>query len=391
VKLYDRHPVEGTSPLVYIGHRPFKNKGGQRKISKTYFYEYNHEGRKHSGPLKTSNKQAAIKAAWALVQRIERGEGQPVRRRIEWEEFTKEYINLKRNKNRAPKTIEKYELVLGQLATFSQEAGRRDPKDFKASDYWAFNGKMTKDGLEGKTRADRLTIVKQIFKWGHRTAKYLAANPLEGEQIPPAESKPQPCFTPDQVHTLLAKADPHEARIFAVMAYTGMRFGEVRDLEWSDFDFAQGNHGWVIVRRGGSNNMTKGKRSRRIPLNAELRRVLDGMTKGDGRVFFARPSKKFPNGDSPISERRLLVSLKRLCKRCGFNKPDQYKLHTFRHVFASMLARTHISYKYALSFMGHSSSDILDLYYQMFDKDAETAIGTIQFTPNATGQDRKAS
>ena len=43
-----------------------------------------------------------------------------------------------------------------------------------------------------------------------------------------------------------------------------------------------------------------------------------------------------PDGGGPVDERRLLRSLKRLCRRCKFTKPDQYKLHTFRHAFASM-------------------------------------------------------
>lgn len=391
MKLHQRELVEGTSPRVYIGHRPYKDKDGQQKFSKTYFYEYSHEARKHTGPLKTSNKQAAIKAAWAIVHRIERGEGQPVRRKIEWNDFMQQYIEQKRNENRAPKTVEKYEYVLGELVTFAQAAGRRFPTFFTERDYWAFNGQMIRDGLKAKTRADRLTIVKQLFKWGYEVAKFLSPNPLANAKIPEAESAPQPCFTPEQVQTLLAKADPHEAAIFIVMAYTGMRFGEVQALQWSDFNFAHGTHGWVTVQRGGSNNTTKGKRTRRIPLHAEVRRTLDGLAVREGRIFSARPSSKHPEGNGPISERRLLVSLKRLCKRCGFANPNQYKLHTFRHVFASMLARNQISYKFALSFMGHQSSEILDLYYKMFDKDAETAIGLIEFTPASDASQRKAS
>jgi len=86
------------------------------------------------------------------------------------------------------------------------------------------------------------------------------------------------------------------------------------------------------------------------------------------------------NGD------RLLKSLKRLCRRCGFENPDQYKLHTFRHAFASMLARNNISYKQALAWMGHSDSKILDRYITFFDPDAESAIASIEYraTPTAT-------
>ena len=49
-----------------------------------------------------------------------------------------------------------------------------------------------------------------------------------------------------------------------------------------------------------------------------------------------------------------------------------------------MCARNHISYKYALEWMGRANSDILDLYYRMFDETAEIAMKTIAYpTPGA--------
>lgn len=40
-----------------------------------------------------------------------------------------------------------------------------------------------------------------------------------------------------------------------------------------------------------------------------------------------------------------------------FPNAQKYKVHTFRHAFASMCARNQVSYKYALDWMGHKSSD----------------------------------
>jgi integrase/recombinase XerD len=192
----------------------------------------------------------------------------------------------------------------------------------------------------------------------------------------------QPCFTPAQVVALLANADPHEAAIFATMAYLGLRFGEVRDLRWSDILWDQGANGFVVIRRGGSTrNRTKNKKVRRIPLNPNLKPYLAALPRTFENIFTARPSKKYPEGGGPISGRRLLLSLKRLCKRCKFENSKKYKLHTFRHAFASMCARNNISHKYALEWMGHSSSEILDLYYTMFDEVAEAAMKTIAYVP----------
>lgn len=396
MKLHDRCLVEGSNPPIYIGHREFKDKRtGEMRRCRKWHGEYNHQGKKFDESLKTSNKAHAIREAHKILERLERGEVRQVQRRTEWQEMYEGYIAFLRSKGRSPKTIEKYELVLTAFMDFAKERKRVRPEAISPADFWAFNEFMTKNrackpragmsktGLHDKTRADRLTIVKQWFKWAVMKAKppMLMINLLVGEEIEEAESSPQPCFTPEQMAQLLDKADKnHEGPIYAIMAYLGLRFGEVRDLKWSDFDFGHGAYGWVTIQRGGANNKTKGKASRRIPINEALRKVLDGLPRGDsGRIFFQRPSEKYPNGDKELSERRLLLSLKRLCKRCGFANPNQYKLHTFRHAFASMLARNNFSYKYALEFMGHKDSKILDLYYKMFDKTAETAMASIKY------------
>jgi integrase len=155
---------------------------------------------------------------------------------------------------------------------------------------------MDDDGLHDKTKCDRLVIIKCWYKWASFKAKpkLLHENPIAAEEVEDAESSPQPCFTPEQVAALLKNAcHDHEAVIFAVMAYLGLRFGEARDLEWEDFNFDQGEHGWVTIQRGGSGKKTKGKTSRRIPVNAELRTYLDRLPRGAGRIFFQRPSKQY--------------------------------------------------------------------------------------------------
>lgn len=124
-----------------------------------------------------------------------------------------------------------------------------------------------------------------------------------------------------------------------------------------------------------------------MPIHQELRKVLNGLARQYDRVVTALPSNKYPNGGGPIDERRCLVTLKGLCKRCKFENPKQYKLHTFRHAFASMCARNNVSYKYALEWMGHRSSDILDLYYTMFDSDAHLAMATLVYPSQKQGVD----
>ena len=80
-----------------------------------------------------------------------------------------------------------------------------------------------------------------------------------------------------------------------------------------------------------------------------------------------------------VSDKKLRRYLKSLCRQCGFENPKQYKLHTFRHFFASYCAQQNLSYKYILEWMGHSSSAILDMYFTMNDRHAHKAMNSLSF------------
>ncbi len=379
MSLADRQKVPGTeAPVIHLLHRVYNGKkNGAARASKQWMAEYCIDARRRQVKLGTTNKTTAIKLAHDLHRKLQNNELFAPKIKIALAELVKQYMEYQNNKGRAPKTIEKYTFVLNSLVQWAADLHRESASSITVQDFWSFNKWMSDKGLSQKTRYDRLVIVKQLFKWACGKVKLLAQNPFVGESIAEPESQMQPCFTPEQVKILLAKADPHEAAIYTVMAYAGLRFGEVQQLHWADVDRPQ--KGYINIRLGGSNGTTKGKRSRQIPIHAELRKTFDSLPKDFDTVFTARPSGKFPDGGGLISERRLLTSLKRLCKKCKFQNPRQYKLHTFRHAFASMLARSNVSYKYALEFMGHRDSRILDLYYKMFDSVAHEAIGTINY------------
>ena len=56
-------------------------------------------------------------------------------------------------------------------------------------------------------------------------------------------------------------------------------------------------------------------------------------------------------------------------------------------MFCPAKSRNNISYKYVLEWMGHRNSEILHLYYTMFDDTAEAAIKTIEYTSNKRDSD----
>ena len=112
------------------------------------------------------------------------------------------------------------------------------------------------------------------------------------------------------------------------------------------------------------------------------------------RVFLGCPINAWlrqvflmPNGKQ-VSSKKLRRYLKSLCKQCGFENPKQYKLHTFRHFFASYCAQQNMSYKYVLEWMGHSSSAILDMYFTMNDRHSQNAMNSLSFSSSENAENR---
>jgi site-specific recombinase XerD len=387
MKMADRHNVEGTSPSVTIGHRIFRDRQGRETSSSVWHAEYWLDGRQRSKSLKTTNKTAALREAMSLARKLhDNPEQQSAPKRVAIQTAITDYLEMLVNQGRAPKTLEKYRCIFKAFGAWVTEQRYVSMSAFREEDFWAYCKHMKKGKKSENTQADHLILIKQLFKWAAGRARLISHNPLAQAQVREPESQPQPCFTPDQVEALLRNADSHYAPIYAVLAYAGLRFGEVRALRWQDIVLDKGKYGVLAVRLGGSGGKTtKGRQMRLIPINSNLRAVIDSLPRKCERVFSTKASTRWPEG-TPLNERTVIGHLKDLCRELNFPNPKQYKIHTFRHAFASMCARSNLSYKYALQFMGHKSSDILDLYYTMYDATAEAAINTIDYSPQPSSQ-----
>lgn len=379
--LVNRLVVEGTSnPTIHVGHKSFRTKTGVPSCTKTYYAEWSLGGKQHRKSLKTTNKKVAINQAHALHDKICLGDSLEAPKEFTVDEAVTLYLNTCRARTLAPKTIEKYELTLNNFKAFCTDRSLSYLGRFGQVEFWEYV--KTMERLSNKTKYDRMVIVQQLFKWSCEQAEIIQRNPIRRLKLKKPSPKKQPCYTPEQVRKMIDTANEYLRPMIVFLSYTGCRFGEMRDLLWEDVHFEAGEHGVLDIRHGGSSGETKGRKSRRIPIHAELRPYLDSMPRIDDRVFHSHPSNRFPRGNGRLVDGRFLDQVKALCKLCGFPNPHQYKTHTFRHAFASMLARQNVSYRYALQLMGHGSSKILDLYFSVYDADAVKAIQAIQLPPS---------
>ena len=342
MKWIEKELVPGTRPAIRIGRRVFKSTDGTEKATETFWATFSVGSKQRFVSLDVFKRDDAFRAAHRLAHRLETGEQQMTERtNIKLGEIIDAYLVLLKGRGCAFKTMEKYTYVLKKLQTWWEKRGDKLASRFTVQDFYLFKLKLEADGLSPKTVADRMMIVRQLLKWASEKAKphkLLPCNPIAGEPLVEANSKPQPCFTPEQIKLLLDDADPLLKPVFAVMAYTGLRFGEVRDLQWDHVQFRDSG-GTIRVYGGGSGRMgPKDGDYRTVPMNAELANILATVPRERDRVFSQVGTKKWPYGSRPLDETLLLKFLKRLCRKVGFPDWKRYKLHTFRHGFASLCA-----------------------------------------------------
>ena len=371
MKLADRQLIAATSPPIHIGKRPYVDKRtGRRRMGKPYWAEYFRDGRQHQVSLTTSSKAQALRAAYELAEQLERGEGRPRDSHTLIQDLAEQYMTECRGRGRAPKTVVKYQGQLNRFTAWCQSQGVRKAKMFSPDDLFAYRTYLSEAcRLSDKSIYGETVLLKQLFKWAEKTGR-LSRNALALLRFDKVKSRLQPCYTIEQVELLLANAEPWAVPMFATLAYTGIRIGELQQLQWEDVDF-EGNV--LHIRRGGSSGRTKNRQDRLIPIHgSKLKPLLQTLPRSSQLVFL------MPNG-SKVNPKSLLRYLKRLCGDCGFKNPQQYKVHTFRHFFASYCAQQNRSYKYVLAWMGHSSSDILDLYFKINDREAQRAMNDLSF------------
>lgn len=391
MQFIDKETVAGTR--VTIGRRVQRRKTGGGgngeavvKPSATYTAEYvDASGKRRFEALATTVKREARRKAVEIQSRLDEGLATPTsaRTRLTVAQLAERYLAHVEAKGLARKTHARYRVELEKLIEFCREEGveratQVDEEVFHRFGAFLRSRAHKQSGSGGghapKTVYIALTVCKQAYKWAWRV-KLLPEFPLASARLPKGKPRPQPCFTTAQVEAMLAATPPDSLlhRAIAILAYSGLRVGELEQLRWEDVRLDVGDLGVIHVRRGGSvpvndaeDAAPKDKDHRVVPIHPRIRPIIEAMsTERGGAGALVMPD---------LRARTLLTHLKRLCRECGFPNAERFKTHALRHHFASMCANKGVPYRLVLSWLGHSSSEVADQYYTLFDEESRAAM-----------------
>jgi len=181
-----------------------------------------------------------------------------------------------------------------------------------------------------------------------------------------AKSPEQPCYTLEQVETILSAEEGQLRSILEALAFTGMRIGELAWLTWNDVDFENG----FIQVRPKEDWKPKNGRPRAIPMHDRVRAALRQLPRKHRWVFTAEPSKKYPQGGHRISTVHTLEKLKKLLGKLGL----EGHLHAFRHFFASHCANNGVPPFQLVKWLGHADVSMVMHYYKLHDEESVWAM-----------------
>ena len=214
-----------------------------------------------------------------------------------------------------------------------------------------------------------LSDIRAILRWSVKR-RYLAANPMEGFELPRRDDAVITPPTVAEVQAILKAAAPHLYRAIILSYYTGLRPGEVEllRLSWEQVDLASGHIVIISADKGGL-------KKRSVPIQEEyLLKLLDKWLQED-----IQAGKK--NNDPVVTYKGLPVqSLKSAWsaakRRAKITR--RIRMYDLRHSFATKLLDNGADLKHVSVLLGHRSvQQTVDTYQHFSQRLSEEAVGKL--------------
>jgi len=204
----------------------------------------------------------------------------------------------------------------------------------------------------------------------------LVSDPVKAVPSPRVEKPPPAFLTASETEKALQLAEEHGIYAEVLLALrTGLRLGELRQLEWRDVDLSGRT---LIVRRA------KSKRFRAVPLCQEVIEALSCQKQQTGDCQYVFPGR-IRWGDSGMRGHSwwqyALRPLQEAIPKFQQAAPGSVGRgwHLLRHTFASRLVQQGVSLYKVARWLGHSDVRTTEIYAHLrerYDEDIERLEGT---------------
>jgi integrase len=208
-----------------------------------------------------------------------------------------------------------------------------------------FITKRVNDGLRKSTINRDLSCLKKMFNkaidWN-----YLSENPLKKvKMFSEKDNVRDRILSEEEEARLLEESSEHLRSIIVVALNTGMRLGEILNLQWNQVDLRNKR---IQVEK------TKSGKSRFIPVNDVLLKEPQVLRSGDGQTPYL-----FTNPKTGKALATIKTAFNAACRRSGIKG---LWFHDLRRTFATRLLQNGVDIITAQNLLGHHSVVVTERY-----------------------------
>jgi integrase len=284
--------------------------------------------------------------------------------KIKFKDFVeKEYVPwVERNNKSADRKIRILKTLtahfgnrcLSEITNWYIEQYRHERKNLK-------NGEAVKNSTINRLTATLRHLFNMAIRWG-----YLEKNPCDGIKALPENNRRLRFLGEGEVARLLEACKEFDrgylTDVVTLAVYTGMRRGEILNLQWPDIDFERG---LICVRD------PKNRQARYIPMTSTVKRTLlnrrEKAPEGPGFVF--------SNPATGVALKEVKRQFERAVEKAGLK---DVTFHTLRHTFCSLLAMRGVPIPTIAELAGHKTIQITMRYSHLAPDHKKKAIEKLE-------------
>jgi len=227
-----------------------------------------------------------------------------------------------------------------------------------------FMARRQKEGNSRSTVNRYLALLKKMLNIAIEEG-YLEHNPVTKIKFfSEKDNLKERILSEEEEKRLMDESSVHLKSIVTVALNTGMRLGEILNLQWDQIDFQDRS---LCVEK------TKSGRSRTIPINPLLFKELQML-----RSECGQSPHVFPNPDTGKPLTTVKTGFKAACRRAGI---EGLRFHDLRHTFGSRLVQKGVDIETVRSLLGHSSITITQRYVHTTDDRKKAAVDLLDGKP----------
>jgi integrase len=347
---------------MFVGHQGCKYRVYVNGQTGYWFTSFEVAGVRRRESLRVRSKVEAEHAVRKLDAPQTKAETATIQHNeLTWEKFVQMYLEYKAQQNKAPKTLSRFKAGLNACGRYFASIDIKNVSNVTLAILEGHGEFRTKrEKCDVKTAYTDALVIKNAMKWGSKASRgLLKSNPATDWETPKPVKPKRRCYTAAEVEVMENGVREWLRPVISLLAWSGLRIGELVNLRWSDVDLAKR----VLHVRVQESWKPKGKRDRVVPMHPKVEAILRRQPVGLN-VFIG------PNGGR-IKETYALECLKADQRELKMPVGD---LHAFRRFFATSMLQAGANIDVVRQWGGWKSLDTMLRYLADVDQTSSVKV-----------------